>query len=74
FDNQTHLGWFGSFNDVGSRKLVVVVLLTGGKPAIGPAAAGIAGDVYRRLGEQNYFAGKLPLTPASLVSSQICCR
>lgn len=74
FDNQTHLGWFGSFNDVGSRKLVVVVLLTGGKPAIGPAAAGIAGDVYRRLDEQKYFAGKLPLTPASLVSSQICCK
>ncbi len=74
FDNRTHLGWFGSFNDVGQRKLVVVVLLTGGKPAIGPAAAGIAGDVYRRLEEQNYFAGKMPLTPASLVGSQICCR
>jgi penicillin-binding protein 2 len=73
-NNQTHLGWFGSFNDVGPRKLVVVVLLTGGKPAIGPAAAGIAGDVYRRLGEQNYFAGKLPLTPATLVGSQICCK
>jgi penicillin-binding protein 2 len=70
FDNRTHLGWFGSFNDVGSRKLVVVVLLTGGKPAIGPAAAGIAGDVYRRLEEQNYFAGKLPLTPATLVGSR----
>jgi cell division protein FtsI/penicillin-binding protein 2 len=74
FDNRTHLGWFGSFNDVGQRKLVVVVLLTGGKPAIGPAAAGIAGDVYRRLEEQNYFAGKMPLTPASLVGSQTCCR
>jgi cell division protein FtsI/penicillin-binding protein 2 len=69
-NNQTHLGWFGSFNDVGPRKLVVVVLLTGGKPAIGPAAAGIAGDIYRRLGEQNYFAGKLPLTPATLVGSR----
>ena len=73
-EGRTHLGWFGSFNDVGQRKLVVVVLLTGGKPAIGPAAAGIAGDVYRRLGEQNYFASTAPLTPASLVSSQICCR
>ncbi len=73
-DNRTHLGWFGSFNDVGNRKLVVVVLLTGGKPAIGPAAAGIAGDVYRRLGDQNYFATTTPLTPASLVGSQICCR
>ena len=72
-ENHTHLGWFGSFNDVGSRKLVVVVLLTGGRPAIGPLAAGIAGDVYRRLGEQNYFADASPMVPASLISSQICC-
>ncbi|HWC95635.1 MAG TPA: penicillin-binding transpeptidase domain-containing protein [Candidatus Sulfopaludibacter sp.] len=74
-ENHTHLGWFGSFNDVGDRKLVVVVLLTGGRPTIGPLAAGIAGDVYRRLSEQKYFAASVqPLTPASLVSSQICCR
>jgi penicillin-binding protein 2 len=73
-DSQTHLGWFGSFNDVGTRKLVVVVLLTGGKPAIGPAAAGIAGEVYRRLDEQKYFAASSPITPQSLVASQICCK
>lgn len=72
-ENHTHLGWFGSFNDVGNRKLVVVVLLTGGRPAIGPLAAGIAGDVYRRLGEKNYFATTQPMTPAALVASQICC-
>jgi cell division protein FtsI/penicillin-binding protein 2 len=71
-ENHTHLGWFGSFNDVGPRKLVVVVLLTGGRPTSGPLAAGIAGDVYRRLGEQNYFASA-SVTPASLVSTQICC-
>jgi penicillin-binding protein 2 len=72
-ENHTHLGWFGSFNDVGDHKLVVVVLLTGGRPAIGPLAAGIAGDFYRRMGEKNYFASKRPVTPATLVSSQICC-
>jgi cell division protein FtsI/penicillin-binding protein 2 len=72
-ENHAHLGWFGSFNDVGPRKLVVVVLLTGGRPAIGPLAAGIAGDMYRRLGEQNYFAASQPITSAALVSSQICC-
>jgi penicillin-binding protein 2 len=73
-ENHTHLGWFGAFNDIGERKLVVVVLLTGGRPAIGPLAAGIAGDVYRRLGEKNYFrAASQTMTPASLVSSQICC-
>ena len=54
-ESQTHLGWFGSYNEVGSKKLVVVVLLTGGRPAIGPAAAGVAGEVYRRLSRQNYF-------------------
>ncbi|HWB84054.1 MAG TPA: penicillin-binding transpeptidase domain-containing protein [Bryobacteraceae bacterium] len=71
--NHTHLGWFGSFNDVGNRKLVVVVLLTGGRPAIGPLAAGIAGDFYHRLGQTNYFASTQPITPATLISSQICC-
>ena len=72
-ENYTHLGWFGSFNDVGPRKLVVVVLLTGGRPAIGPLAAGIAGDMYRRLGEQKYFAASQPFAPATLISRQICC-
>src|ERR1035438_8316270 len=66
-ENHTHLGWFGSFNDVGERKLVVVVLLTGGRPAIGPLAAGIAGEVYRRLGEKNYFHMAQAMTPADLV-------
>jgi beta-lactamase class D len=72
-ENQTHLGWFGSFNDAGPRKLVVVVLLTGGRPAIGPLAAGIAGDMYRRLSEQKYFAASQPITAATLVSRQVCC-
>ncbi|PWU11380.1 MAG: penicillin-binding protein [Terriglobia bacterium] len=68
-ENHTHLGWFGSFNDVGDRKLVVVVLLTGGRPVAGPVAAGIAGDVYRRLSEKNYFAKAPTLTPATLLST-----
>jgi cell division protein FtsI/penicillin-binding protein 2 len=72
-ENHTHLGWFGSFNDIGARKLVVVVLLTGGRPAIGPLAAGIAGDLYKRLGEKNYFRADLQMTPDALISSQICC-
>jgi cell division protein FtsI/penicillin-binding protein 2 len=72
-ENHAHLGWFGSFNDAGQRKLVVVVLLTGGRPAIGPLAAGIAGDMYRRLGELNYFAASQSITAAMLVSRQVCC-
>ena len=73
-ENHAHLGWFGSFNETGKRKLVVVVLLTGGKPSIGPMAAGIAGDVYRRLNDTNYFADAAPSHAVpSLISSQICC-
>jgi beta-lactamase class D len=72
-NDHTHLGWFGSFNENGNRKLVVVVLLTGGRPAIGPLAAAVAGDVYKRLGERKYFASASPVTPVSLIASQICC-
>ena len=72
-DSHTHLGWFGSFNDVGKNKLVVVVMLTGGRPAIGPLAAGVAGDVYRNLSQKNYFAATRSITPAALISTQICC-
>jgi cell division protein FtsI/penicillin-binding protein 2 len=47
-----HLGWFGSYNESG-RRLVVVVLLTGDRRVNGPAAAGVAGQVYRNLSVQN---------------------
>lgn len=67
-ENQTHLGWFGSFNDTGNRKLVVVVLLTGGRPAIGPLAAGIAGDIYRLLTEKRYLAITPTFIPANLIT------
>jgi len=71
-EGRTHLGWFGSFNGTGGRKLVVVVMLTGGKPSIGAAASGVAGDVYKRLASENFFKASTPLTPA-LLSAPICC-
>jgi len=71
-ENNAHLGWFGSFNDVAGRKLVAVVLLTGGRPVAGPVAAGIAGEFYRRLSEKNYFAAARAMaTPATLLSSPL---
>jgi cell division protein FtsI/penicillin-binding protein 2 len=72
-EGRTHLGWFGSFNEGGGRKLVVVVLLTGGRPSIGPLASGVAGDVYRALDKKNFFRVQAPLTPASILPTQICC-
>jgi penicillin-binding protein 2 len=60
----THLGWFGSFNEVGNNKLVVVVLLTGGRAVNGPVAAQIAGSVYKNLSGQQFFASGRSLAPA----------
>jgi len=65
----THLGWFGSYNEVGDRKLVVVVLLTGGHGVSGPVASGVAGSVYKNLAQENYFAQVVHLSPAALISS-----
>ena len=64
----THLGWFGSFNEVGNNKLVVVVLLTGGKAVNGPVAAQIAGGVYKNLSGQQFFAAGRSLAPKAIAS------
>jgi penicillin-binding protein 2 len=72
-DNRTptHLGWFGSYNEIAGRKLVVVVLLTGGHSISGPVASGVAGAVYKNLTDQNYFAQALPqISPAALITTQ----
>ena len=72
-----HLGWFGSFNDSAKNKLVVVVLLTGGRGVSGPIASGIAGNVYHNLSAAPYFtpepAGQAPqqmtVAPVALQNS-----
>ena len=64
-----HLGWFGSFTEVGNSKLAVVVLLTGGRGVAGPIASGIAGGVYQNLAAQHYF-GDTNTVPTKLVSMQ----
>ena len=55
FQTASHMGWFGSFNEVGAHRLVVVVMLTGGRNVSGPIAAGVAGAIYRNLSAQRYF-------------------
>jgi penicillin-binding protein 2 len=62
-----HLGWFGSFNDIGNRRLVIVVLLTGGRGVGGAMASEIAGNVYRNLTTEHYFSSaQTPVIPAML--------
>ena len=61
----THLGWFGSFSETGRGKLAVTVLLTGGRGVSGPAAAGVAGNVYKNLEGVDYVAESAPNLPSS---------
>jgi cell division protein FtsI/penicillin-binding protein 2 len=68
-DARTHLGWFGSYNEVNGRKLVVVVLLTGGRPVNGPVASGIGGQVYKNLSEQQWYAHHTTVPAGPIVTN-----
>jgi len=71
------MGWFGSFNEVGTHRLVVVVMLTGHSNVSGPVAAGVAGSIYRNLSLQHYFAGETAAGKKSdlpeIITTQPCC-
>jgi penicillin-binding protein 2 len=56
-DQGTRIGWFASYADQVNPKIVLVILMRGQSHIVqGPIAAGIAGRVYRRLREENYFS------------------
>ncbi len=56
-EDGSRLGWFVSYADQSNPKIVIVVLMRGHSSAIkGPMAAGVAGRIYRRLNDSNYFA------------------
>jgi cell division protein FtsI/penicillin-binding protein 2 len=76
FNSSTHMGWFGSFNDVGNHQLVVVVMLAAvNKTVNGPVASGVAGAIYKTLSEQRYFTAdggdKRPTAFPILVSTPL---
>jgi penicillin-binding protein 2 len=59
----TRFGWFASYANTSSGRVVVVVFLQGGRPTFGPKAAEIAGVMYRNLYDHNFFlAGTRPTT------------
>jgi cell division protein FtsI/penicillin-binding protein 2 len=58
-DAGSRLGWFVSFADQVNPKIVLVILMRGTSHAVrGPIAAGIAGNIYRRLNDEQYFANR----------------
>jgi cell division protein FtsI/penicillin-binding protein 2 len=57
FRSGVHMGWFGSFTEEGSRRLVTIVMLTSPvKSVSGPLASGVAGAFYKNLADQRYFS------------------
>ena len=55
--NPSKIGWFLTYADDAHPKIALAVLLRGNTRRVkGPTAAVVAGRIYRRLREQNYFA------------------
>jgi cell division protein FtsI/penicillin-binding protein 2 len=55
--NPSRIGWFVTYADGAHPKIALAVLLRGNTRRVkGPTAAEVAGRIYRRLREQNYFA------------------
>jgi cell division protein FtsI/penicillin-binding protein 2 len=68
--NPSRIGWFVSYADEAHPKIALAVLLRGNTRRVkGPTAAQVAGGIYRRLREQNYFSQTANTAPAPIVSS-----
>jgi penicillin-binding protein 2 len=69
-DNASRLGWFVSYADQAHPKIVLVVLMRGHSKVIkGPMAAGVAGRIYRRLNDENYFASRSSEARSSVLNA-----
>ena len=69
-DQLSHVGWFLTYADEANPKIALAVLIRGNSSRIkGPLAAGVAGHIYRRLREQNYFSNVAAQKNFNAVSS-----
>jgi penicillin-binding protein 2 len=69
-DSTSRLGWFVSYANQAHPKIVLVVLMRGHSSLIkGPMAAGVAGRIYRKLNDVNYFAERNDVAPTSAMVS-----
>jgi penicillin-binding protein 2 len=68
--NPSRIGWFVSYADETHPKIALAVLLRGNTRRVkGPTAAQVAGGIYRRLREQNYFSEPVKTASAANISS-----
>ena len=57
-NNGTRFGWFVSYGDAPTGRIVTVIFLNGAREVYGPKAAELTGAFYRAMYERNYFAPK----------------
>ena len=69
-NNGTRFGWFASYADTPTGRIVTVVFLEGGRPTFGPRAAELTGQLYRTLWDRSYFAPKSPQVATSSRSAR----
>ncbi len=65
-DNGTRYGWFVSYGDAPTGRIVTVIFLNGNREVFGPKAAELTGEFYRAMYERNYFS---PKTDAAMSGS-----
>ena len=63
-NNGTRYGWFVSYGDAPTGRIVTVIFLNGNREVYGPKAAELTGEFYRAMYERNYF-GPRTETPVS---------
>jgi cell division protein FtsI/penicillin-binding protein 2 len=61
-DNGTRFGWFVSYGDAPTGRIVTVIFLEGGRPTYGPKAAELTGEFYRAMYDRSYFQPKTETT------------
>ena len=67
-NNGTRFGWFASYAESPTGRIVTVVFLEGGRPTFGPKAAELTGQFYRAMYERSYFQPRgVPLRPLAPV-------
>ena len=56
-NNGTRYGWFGSYSETPTGRIVTVIFLQGGRPTFGPKAAELTGQFYRSsVGTKLFYA------------------
>ena len=72
-DSASRVGWFVSYADQQHPKIVLAVLMRGQSTSVkGAMAAEIAGRIYKRLDDVNYFAEKASSSaPARLAATSV---